>query len=390
MEFKFEHPSKIQAQTIEIIQAGKDLIAQAQAGTGKTGAFSIGILTRIDPEKKFPQAIILANTKELATQIHYVISSIAMYMNIRITLCIGGLVGKNVSSNLYESNSSHILVCTPGRIVDLLERDENKNDTRKLLDGLKTLVLDEADVLLKDDFIEQIEKIIKRIPGNSQICLYSATYNEEALYVTKKFMNNPIKILVEREKLNVEKIKHYKVNAQFEEYKFDILLELYRNINICQAVIFVNSINKAEELSEKLSQKGLKVGTIHGKLSDIERIDILRNFRKSQIRVLVTTDVLARGIDVEQVGLVINYDMPYEQETYMNRVGRSGRFHKLGVAINFVTGDRYDRTKICYHDDMKIKTVETSYRIKIIDLPPLIKVNEYLTGIDGYNFTETQ
>jgi translation initiation factor 4A len=389
MGFGFEQPSPIQSKAITNISRGLDVIAQAQSGTGKTGAFSIGVLTLVDPNKKYPQAIIMANTKELAIQIHHVISSLAINLKLTVNLCIGGVMGKNSSINLKESYQSHILVCTPGRLIDLMERDDAKKNKIRLLDGLRIMVCDEADALLEKDFLPQIQNIIKKIPRDCQICLFSATYSDKQIEMTKSFMNNPYKILVPKDKLSVDLIRHYKVNTRYEEYKYDVLSELYKEINICQAIIFVNSIKRAIELSERLSADKHTVGTIHSELSDIERSDILKEFRTASVRVLVTTDIIGRGIDVQRVGLVINYDMPNEPQQYIHRVGRTGRMKKSGVAINFVTANRNDRDKICERDVNKLFAIESEYNIRVDDLPQLEYVNNYLTGMNGYSIDKS-
>lgn len=380
--FGFERPSPIQIKTIIPMNKGHDIIAQSQSGTGKTGAFGIAILSRIDVRQNYPQAIILVNTRELASQIHHVLTNLSIFMNIKINLCIGGNYGQGVFDNMQMSYKSHILVGTPGRVVDILERDKKKNFRNKfrLIDRLKMLVLDEADVLLRSDFVDQIHKIITMIPGTSQICLFSATFPKDVIQVTEHFMRNPIEILLEREEMNVNLIKHYKVNAQMEIHKFSILIDLYQKIDICQAVIFTNSINKAFELGDDFIKAGYSVGIMHAKLSDIERVEVLKKFRLTMTRVLIATDLISRGIDVQQVGLVINYDMPNNPELYIHRVGRSGRFGKSGVAINLITES--------YSDKNRIRNVEHSFNIKILDLPDLQEVNHYLTGINGYRYIE--
>jgi translation initiation factor 4A len=288
-------------------------------------------------------------------------------------------------TNLKEAYTSHVLIGTPGRLVDLIETDEQKKNQRKnqgdLLEHLKIFVLDEADKLLGEDFRDQIHKILKHIPRDCQVCLFSATYLQDIIELTEKFMNNPVKILVDKEKISVDTIKNYYVDAQYEENKYDILLDLYQKVSVCQAVIFVNSVRKAIELSDHLTREGHAVGTIHSKLNDIERSEVLIRFRKTQTRILVATDIISRGIDVQQVGLVINYDVPIDPEHYIHRVGRSGRYGKLGVAISFVTS---------HHADVaRMKMIEKNYKIKFESLPSLDTINGYLTGMNGYNYIDT-
>jgi len=380
--YGFEIPSQIQMKAITAMADGVDLIAQSQSGTGKTGAFTIGLLTKINPKEGRPQGIIIANTRELAMQIHYVITNISKFMNINISLCIGGTSGKDTKTNLEEASKSHILVGTPGRLVDLIERSNTSKSHKKLFDDIKILVLDEADALLVSDFLIQTQKILGHIPRETQVCIFSATYPNEILEITSHFMKaDKVHILVKKENINLDLIKSYMIDVVEEKNKYEVLTDMYKNINICQAVIFINSIERSNLLACRLTNDGHSVGIIHSKMSDIERSGTLTEFRNMNIRVLIGTDIISRGIDIEQVGLVINYDIPSDEKQYIHRVGRSGRFHKTGVAINFVTKN----------DAEKIRNIETTYNIKISPLPTLDIVNHYLTGANGYSYiTPTQ
>jgi translation initiation factor 4A len=379
-DFGFEKPSMIQAKCIEPMADGRDLIAQAQSGSGKTGAFVIGALMKVDPKFNTPQIVILANTRELASQIKDVTNEIGKHIGIKVTLCVGGIqqVHNRTEFNLKDAELSHILVCTPGRLNGLLGNSNN------LLKNLKMLILDEADQLLSDDFLEQIQTIIKAIPSNTQICLFSATTNSKNIQNTKRhFMTDPVELHIKKEKIKVDQIKNFVVDAEKENNKYSILVDLYQNINICQAVIFVNTIDKATELAGKLRRDGHSVGLIHRRLTDIERLETLKKFRKTKTRILVATDVIARGIDVQQIGLVINYDIPFGegyQEQYIHRVGRSGRYGKLGVAINILTSDKSEW--------YRLKDISRDYGVKFSDLPKLEDVNYYLSGVNGYNYKE--
>lgn len=385
-EYGFEKPSLIQAKCIEPIVDGRDLIAQAQSGSGKTGAFVISSLTKVDVTKNYPQIVILANTRELASQIRDVASEIGKFIGgknkLKVTLCIGGVHDNlnRTENNLKDAYTSHILVCTPGRINGLLREDNH------LLDNLKILILDEADQLLSNDFIEQIKSILSSIPKNTQICLYSATTNSKNIQNTKKhFMSNPIELYIKQEEIKVEQIKNYIIDARKDENKLQILLDIYNKINICQAVIFTNTIKKASDVASRLRKAGYSVGLIHGKLSDIERMETLKKFRKSQMRILVATDIIARGIDVQQVGLVINYDIPNGenyQELYIHRIGRSGRYGKVGVAINLLIDDKKEW--------FRLEDIAESYKIEFMKTPNLEKITYDLSGVRGYNFSENK
>jgi len=325
--YGFECPSIIQQQSIPPILEKRDLIAQAPSGTGKTGSFTIGILQMIDETMNRVQAILVAPTRELACQINSVILSLGTYMELKTCLAIGGV---NINDNLRDVKNSHVLVGTPGRICDLINKDAFD------LRYIKILTMDEADELLRQDFINQIKKIIQRIPQNTQICLYSATLPDDLMDITSKFMNNPVQILVEPEKLSLEGIKQYYVDVSREQWKFDTLVDLYKSLKISQSIIFVNTIDKCIYLHDKLTENNHTVSMIHGQLSAIERNEVMRQFRVGNCRILIATDILARGIDVQHVNMVINYDLPSKNESYLHRIGRSGRYGRKGTAINLI------------------------------------------------------
>lgn len=373
--YGFEKPSPIQSKAIMPICDGRDVIAQAKSGSGKTGAFVIGALTRINIDNKFVQVVILANTRELALQIYHVLVNIGLFVKMKVCLCVGGNV--DTMSNLNDAYESHVLICTPGRLYGLIEKDTyNKKTKIKLLDRLKILIIDEADMLLGRNFIDQIKNIINNVPKETQICLFSATYSEATLELTTKFMTRPVSILVESEKISVEAIKNYYIDVERNDYKYETLIELYQKVSVCQAVIFVNSVETAIEISNRLNRDGYPIGVIHSKLDDVQRLDIMKKFRLTQTRILIATDLISRGIDVQQVGLVINYDVPSRSEQYIHRVGRSGRYGKIGVAITFCTHDKIDT--------YRMKDIERDYNIKFSELPVLDEINNYLTGLNGF------
>jgi len=370
-DYGFKNPSRIQNLAIKEIFDGHDIIAQSQSGTGKTGAFTIGSLSIINPADKFPQILVLATTRDLATQIWTVYSNISKHMNLNIQLCIGGTKVKtntNKSDPYKNIRTAQVIVGTPGRVHEYI--------TLKAFDPqkLKLIVLDEVDALLKDDFIEQIKNIIVELDANTQIAIFSATYPRTIIEIANAFMADPKQILLKRENLSLDLIKQYKIYVKFDDYKYATLVDLYKNLLIGQCIIFVNSVKSADELTEKLEVDGYAVGKIHGTLDGIQRSDVLKNFRIGLIRVLIATDILSRGIDVEQIGIVINYDIPRDRAQYIHRIGRSGRFGKIGVAINFVT-DRDSRT---IHD------LEYFYKTKITDMPEFQVVLSQLSGLKGY------
>lgn len=327
--YGFEKPSVIQQKAIIPIINGKDIIAQAQSGTGKTGTFSIGVLQKIDNTLNYCQAIILSPSRELALQTYNVINNLNTYLKSKINLCIGGII-----QNYKDlKNNNQIIVGTPGRIYNLIENNIIKTN------NLKLLVIDEADEMLSYEFQLQIKDIINKIPEKTQICLFSATISNDILDLTNKFMNNPQQILVKNEELTLEGIKQFYIMVGENKYKLDVLKDLYKTVSLGQTIIYVNNIKRVEKLCKLLEKENYSVTFIHGNMEQKERNEIMEKFRLGNERVLITTDLLARGIDIQQVSVVINYDLPplKRKDNYIHRIGRSGRYGKKGVAINFVT-----------------------------------------------------
>ena len=387
--YGFTIPSPIQSRAIPVIIDKNDLIAQSRSGTGKTGAFVIGTLARINIKKNVPQAIIIANNKTLAEQIHGVATDLSIEMNIKITLCIGGSDdGKNKSSRNYrEALESHILIGCPGRLNDLIERSEYHVNGMKrwhLTNDIDICIIDEADEMFKDAFQPSLISILERLKKSCQICAFSATYNTDIAKKYLSIMNREkvIQLLIDDSDVKINSIKNYILDVREEDYKFSTLIDLYKRITICQCVIFVNTVVKAIDIGKGLAEQGFCVSVMHRDLTEKERRDTMKQFRNGTSRYLVSTDIIARGIDVEQVGLVINYDIPTTPEQYIHRVGRSGRYGKTGVAINFVTSNSSDKSNI----DEVIKT----YGIDMNKSLRLSEITEYLSGPRGYNFSASQ
>jgi len=337
--YGWEYPSYIQTKAIWPLLQRKDLIAQAQSGTGKTGTFSIGSLNICDPKLHAPQVLMLSPVKDLAVQTYKIIKALGQYTGVKVSLLIGKGLGKGEErytdrEDIPEPDfKSQIIVGTPGRVWDILRR-------KKLsLTSLRLFILDEADEMLSKGFKEQVQSIFEYLPDDTQIALFSATMPQEILQITREFMRNPIKILVKNDDLTLEGIKQFYVNVESEEQKFVVLTDIYESIRVTQGIIFVNSKQKAIQLKELLENKNYHVGLIHGGFNQYERIDILNKFKAGESRILIATDILSRGIDIQQISLVINYDIPYKVEPYLHRIGRSGRFGRKGVAINLVTAD---------------------------------------------------
>ena len=335
--YGFEKPSAIQQKAILPIIKQRDVIAQAQSGTGKTAAFAIGSLQLVDVTKDEIQCLVLSPTRELAQQTSIVYQFLGECLKVKVTLLIGGT---KVGADLDKLREGpQVLVGSPGRVLDLIRRKQIS------LAYLQTFILDEADEMLSKGFIENIKEIISLIPTTTKILLFSATMPKEIVEITTKFMKDPAKILVKNEELTLEGIKQYYVYLKKED-KLDVLLQIYRGIEIAQAIIYCNSKRSVDFVSEKKKKKGHMVSSIHGDLKQFERDQVMRDFRNGATRVLITTDLLARGIDVYQVSLVINYELPREKETYIHRIGRSGRFGRKGNAINFVTPAEKDELDI--------------------------------------------
>jgi len=247
----------------------------------------------------------------------------------------------------------HLVSGTPGRVFDMIKRRNLR--TR----NIKTLVLDEADEMLSMGFMDQIYDIFKFLPEKVQVCLFSATLPSECLEVTARFMRDPVRILVKRDALTLEGIKQFFVAVEREEWKFDTLCDLYDTLTITQAVIFCNTKKKVDWLTNKMRQANFTVSAMHGDMPQKERDAIMGEFRSGDSRVLIATDIWGRGIDVQQVSLVINYDLPNNRELYIHRIGRSGRFGRKGVAINFVKSD----------DIRILRDIEQYYSTQIDEMP---------------------
>eukprot|EP00933_Yihiella_yeosuensis_P059047 TRINITY_DN5995_c0_g1_i1.p1 TRINITY_DN5995_c0_g1~~TRINITY_DN5995_c0_g1_i1.p1 ORF type:complete len:396 (+),score=83.88 TRINITY_DN5995_c0_g1_i1:134-1321(+) len=349
--YGFEKPSAIQQRAIVPVMEGRDTLGQAQSGTGKTATFMLGALARIDVSNHSCQALVLAPTRELALQTKLVGSALGDYLNVRIHASIGGTARREDINKLREGQ--HVVVGTPGRILDMMEKGILG------VASLRIFVIDEADEMLSIGFKEQIYKMFKIIHPEVQVCLFSATMPADILELTKKFMRDPVKILVKKDELTLEGIQQFYVAVEKEGWKLDILCDLYETLTISQSIIYCNTQRKADMLADEMTKRDFSVSIMHAGLDQDQRSLVMREFRSGSSRVLISTDLLARGIDVQQVSLVINYDIPQGVENYLHRIGRSGRFGRKGVAINFVT----DR------DARSMRDIERYYHTQIEELP---------------------
>lgn len=350
--YGFTQPSPIQKLAIKPFIDERDLIIQSHSGTGKTATFMISILNRINPELKKTQAVVVAPTRELAKQIYSVYQSLSNYTDITGYFCIGGSLRNKYNYN--EDINQHIIVGTPGRVSDLIGKNIIKTN------NVKMLVIDEADDVLSISFQKQLVKIFDSLNESSQLCLFSATIPSELFILTDKMLKNPLKILVKDGELSLKGIQQYKVYlGNTDEYKYATLCDLYNRISIGQAMIYCNKRYIVDELTNKLREDNFSVSQIHGEMQQKEREQVMQQFRDGITRILISTDVLARGIDVQQVSLVINYDIPKDPDTYIHRIGRSGRYGRKGIAINFETN----------RDRNSLNSIEMAYNIKVETLP---------------------
>lgn len=350
--YGFKHPSEIQGLAVKPIKQGRSVIAQAQSGTGKTGAFTIGILDSLDLASATTQSIVLAPTRELAEQIYRFFVDIGQRLaDLRIGFFIGGRSAEE--SRQQASLQPHVAVGTPGRVLDLIQSGFLR------CENVRMICLDEADQMLSQGFIDQIQEVFSFLHQGVQILLFSATIPEDVFNLMEQFMRDPIKILVKAEKLTLEGIRQFFVNVGEDHVKFETLIDIYGHLQIQQAIIFANSKTTVDYLQRGFEERRFPVSAIHGGLDQSERNEIMMKFRTGVARVLVSTDLLARGIDVQQVTLVINFELPSEQEQYLHRIGRSGRYGRKGVAIN-----------ICSRVEMEdIHRIEEFYGTAIGELP---------------------
>lgn len=349
--YGFERPSAIQQRAIGPIVSGRDVIAQSQSGTGKTAVFCIGLLQILESSKNETQALVLSPTRELAEQTQKVCLALGDFVNVQCHACVGG---KSIGEDIRRLDYGvQVVSGTPGRVFDMIKR---RNLRTK---NLKLLVIDEADEMLNKGFKEQIYDIYRYLPPSTQVVLISATMPQEVLDMTNKFMNEPVRVLVKRDELTLEGIKQFFVAVEREEWKFDTLCDLYDTLTITQAVIFCNTKRKVDWLSEKMKDNNFTVSAMHGDMPQRERDEIMAEFRSGSSRVLIATDVWGRGLDVQQVSLVICYDLPNNRELYIHRIGRSGRFGRKGVAINFVKTE----------DVRILRDIEQYYSTQIDEMP---------------------
>jgi translation initiation factor 4A len=351
--YGFEKPSPIQQKAIKPIILGKDVIVQAQSGTGKTATFTIGALSNIVVSNNSTQVLVLSPTKELALQTSNVFESLGRMMEgLKVKTYYGG---SNVEEggNFFKKNSNHVICGCPGRVYDMMRRDKIS------CKNIKTVILDEADELLSPLFKEQIYNIFQSLNGDVQVVLVSATLPDSIKPIIDKIMRNPVKIMVKREMLTLEGIKQYYVAVEDDREKYMALKNIFSHLSVSQCIIYCNSIKRVQDLYEAMNDDEFPVCRIHSNMDKSEREKSFNDFRWGKSRVLISSNVTARGIDIQQVSIVINFDLPKDVNTYLHRIGRSGRWGRKGVGINFITR----------RDLNKMKEIEEHYCTQISVMP---------------------
>lgn len=351
--YGFEKPSIIQRNTIPSIIKGKDLIAQAQSGTGKTGAFVIGSLTKIDVNQNNTQVIILSPTRELTNQIFSVVNCISDNIKNIKTYCLVGGSSIEKDINYLKKNKPHIIVACSGRLLDMLNR--GFVDT----ENIKLFVMDETDELLSECFKEQVYNIFQFLSEKVQVLLFSATYSENIKNTINKIVRNPVNINVNVENLTLEGILQFYIAVEDDIKKQVVIKDLFSCISISQTIIYANSIERVNSLYNYLNDEGFPVCYLHSNMNKFMRENIFKEFVKGKYRFLISSNITSRGIDIQQVSFVINFDIPSCNHTYLHRIGRVGRYGRKGIAINLITK----------RDINKMKEIENYYNCQINELP---------------------
>jgi translation initiation factor 4A len=351
--YGYENPSPIQKRAICPMLSNRDLIAQAQSGTGKTATFSIGSMSRIDLSSPHVQVLCLSPTRELAMQTANVYTNIGSFLTgLKVAVLVGGdSVDENMRS--LKRDTPHVVIGTPGRVFDMLRR-------RALVTKrIRTFILDEADEMLSHGFKEQVQDIFEQLPEKVQTCIFSATIPKHVFDVTSKFMNNPLQIIVKAEQLTLEGISQHYIAVRDDPEKYTVLIDLYSTFSVGHCIIYANSVARVHDLHQAMLADGYPVCSIHSSMTKAERETSINEFRSGTSRVLISSNVTARGIDVQQVSCVINFDIPRDVSTYLHRIGRSGRWGRKGMGINLITE----------RDVEKMREIEQYYSTQITELP---------------------
>jgi len=352
----FEKPSPIQKKAIKPIILKKDIIAQAQSGTGKTATFTIGALSNVNTKDKDVQVMVLSPTRELSIQTANVFNAVGSMMEgLEVQILIGG---NSIDEDIQNLKNKHpqVVVGCPGRVFDMIRR--NTFNSRKV----KLVILDEADEMFSSGFKEQVYNIFQSLHKDIQVALFSATIPSYIYPITQKLMRDPIRISVKAEQLTLDGITQYFVAVEDDKQKYNTLKDLYSLISVSQCIIYCNSVKRVSDLYEAMTEDGFPVCCIHSSMDKVARDNAFMEFRHGKFRVLISSNVTARGIDIQQVSVVINFDICKCVHTYLHRIGRSGRWGRKGVGINLITR----------RDISKMKEIEAHYACEIKEMPNTI------------------
>jgi translation initiation factor 4A len=351
--YGYEKPSPIQRRAIKPLIQGNDIIAQAQSGTGKTATFTIGALSNIKLTENKTQVLVLSPTRELTIQTARVFSSIGSVMNgLKVQSLFGGSSVEEGSS-FSNKNTPHVICGCPGRVYDMMRRDRIRSK------DIKLIILDEADEMLSSGFKEQVYNIFQYLNSNIQVALFSATLPQSIFPIIQKIMRNPVKISVKREMLTLEGIKQFYIAVDDDRQKYVTLKTLFSYLSVSQCIIYCNSVRRVSDLYEAMKEDEFPVCCIHSNMEKAARDAAFNDFRTGNSRVMISSNVTARGIDIQQVSIVINFDLPKCVHTYLHRIGRSGRWGRKGVGINFITR----------RDVNKMKEIEAHYVCQVDEMP---------------------
>ena len=352
--YGYEHPSPIQSQAIMSLLEKRNILAQAQSGTGKTATFVIGALAQLDLGKNETQVLVISPTKELTIQTAKVFTDIGGMMDgLRVQTTYGG----KPMSEFQTHARAHVVCGCPGRINDLINRKMIRSES------IQMIVLDEADEMLSQGFRDQIYDIIHTFPDTTQIALFSATLPEDAMYFIDKILIHPVRICVKREMQTLEGIKQYYICVDNDMQKSDTIKDLFKELTVSQCIIYCNSVQRVCQLTHEMVADGFQVSCIHSNMNRDERENAFKQFKMGSTRMLISTNLTARGIDVQQVSVVINFDLPHDISNYLHRIGRSGRWGRKGVSINLITP----------RDRAKLNDIQAYYSTQIVEMPSDLK-----------------
>ena len=351
--YGFEKPSPIQQKAIKPLIDKRDIVAQAQSGTGKTATFTIGALANVDINENNTQVLVLSPTKELTIQTAKVFEGLSCMMDgLRIQTLYGGSNVEDFSS-FSNKNTPHVICGCPGRVFDMMRRD------RIYSKKIRLVILDEADEMLSAGFKEQVYNIFQYFNSDIQVALFSATLPDGINSIINKIMRDPVRITVKRDMLTLEGIKQFYIAVEDDRQKYNTLKTLFSFLSVSQCIIYSNSIKRVQDLYEAMREDEFPVCRIHSNMEKNERETAFNDFKNGKSRVLISSNVTSRGIDIQQVSIVINFDLPKCVNNYLHRIGRSGRWGRKGVGINFITR----------RDVNKLKEIERHYSTQIEEMP---------------------